>query len=308
LGAPASAGGGSAFGPLKSKVDPTSKSYYDYWKAASPEDRRHASDELDKNLGTLGSGIVAKSNEMISNAMKGGDESTLAVAEQFGWSPTDKQKAFVGPPEDRKGSGWDREAMGGFLTELGFRILASNRQDLGGAFGEAAVSTMESRDRKKQTAAAQALAKSERERRHRREDEADQISRDKETRAKSKEGRDKLEKITLKNGEIIWADIEAGYAVDPDTGERIRSLTTADLSASSRRIAQDNLANAKKSLDVRLDKLIKEGEGGPEVDAIADEDDSKQRAKMREAWVARELERYDYAGSSLPEQIDYSSL
>ena len=72
---------------------------------------------------------------------------------------SDQQKAA---DEKAKLKKEKRHAMGGFLFEMGLRILASNRQDAGGAIGEGALGTFEAMRQRGKTAREEKIAAEDR--------------------------------------------------------------------------------------------------------------------------------------------------
>ncbi len=174
--------------------------YYGMWSKGTKADQRYVADSMDKQLAPMGTSVMVKAGEMIKESMQSGDEEAMAVASDFGWSPSDP--AFVESPEgQKKKSKWNRESMAGFLTEMGLRILASNRQDLGGALGEAGMGMIA--DKKAGAATA---------RENKRQDAADKMKADEASR--SKERHEQTTKIAgnkeTRDQAIFEADKKAG--------------------------------------------------------------------------------------------------
>ncbi len=88
LGAPAPAGGDS--GPELA----AGQTYYDMWNEASEEDQQANLDEFEKQLGAHGTGVIAKVNEIASNAMAEKDGKTLNLLLKWGWKPDNERPAF----------------------------------------------------------------------------------------------------------------------------------------------------------------------------------------------------------------------
>jgi len=332
----------------------TSARYKDMWDDPSTTDQMKddTEAEMDKSLSAGGSGTIAKTNEIIANTMKQGDMPTLSLLMDWGWTPESERPEDSGAFAGKKNLGseytvqegdqgalgkeiepgeekpkWDRQQMGGFLMEFGLRMLASNRETGGEAFGEAALGTMSAREERRKTKAAEDLATSEREREHRRQDEADLHRREKEkrdvraaelrekdeTRKTKEESRkaDRAERLGLvqtqnAEGEVFYGEIKEGFITDPDTGEKMKA-TSAILSASGTRAARDALARAKQTATRDLDKAIGGGPGSkdPEVRAMKYEKDQAKLDKMREAWIKKRVDSFDYAAEENDETVDY---
>jgi len=89
LGAPAPAGADSR--PTELAAGQT---YYDMWSEASEEDQQANLDEMEKQLGAHGTGVIAKVNEIASNAMAEKDGKTLNLLLKWGWKPPEERPAF----------------------------------------------------------------------------------------------------------------------------------------------------------------------------------------------------------------------
>ncbi|KKN01928.1 hypothetical protein LCGC14_1122790 [marine sediment metagenome] len=89
LGAPAPAGRNSE--PTELAAGQT---YYDMWNEATEEDQQANLDEMEKQLGAQGTGVVAKVNEIASNAMAEKDGKTLNLLLKWGWRPDNERPAF----------------------------------------------------------------------------------------------------------------------------------------------------------------------------------------------------------------------
>ncbi len=299
LAAPAPAGDSSdaAFG----EGEPTKgDTYYDLFQAADTKTQDDAVEEVEKSMGAMGSGIIAKTQELASNAMAQKDGKTLNLLLKWGWKPPEERPAFnpetdmvgetsegalgkinvsdksgagggalqeevtvpeAGPVKEEKGPPvglndeqakpkFDRKQMGGFLMELGFNILASNREDAGGALGDAYGKTTASRDARKRQGSADKLAADDRARTQRRQDEGDLHKRNAEERAQRKEKRDiqkaeldKLEQFKLEDGTVAYYGKSEGPVLDKN-GEKIKldSLSKKD---------RDKLTAGQTAIDVR---------------------------------------------------------
>lgn len=122
---------------------------------------------------------------------------------------------------------FNRAKMGGFIMELGINILASNREDVGGAIGEAFNATSSARTERRRISAAENLATQERERRTRREDASDILKQEKADRDITKAERDKLDRIQDDDGYYEYVDVKKGKVYGED-GTLLRGTTKAD--------------------------------------------------------------------------------
>lgn len=343
LGAPASAGAKPAFADRGMIVGDdirdttTSARYKDMWDDPSTTDemKDDTLTELEKPLIAKGSGIEATANEVVSNTMKQGDMPTLSLLMDWGWTPESERPgdstAFAGKknlgseftvqegdqgalgkeiePGEEKPK-WDRQQMGGFLMEFGLRMLASNRETGGEAFGEAAIGTIDARRERKKTAAAEELAKQERERKVRREDEADMHRRNKEerdakagTRAEAEEARKVsdqarkgLVKVKQDDGSFIYAEIKKGKLVDKE-GNTVYGETD-DVSLNQQRVDARADVNTRKDIRKALVKALTGGRSAirkhPQREAlqkIFDEEDPKKRERLMEVYEDKEFGR-----------------
>ncbi len=343
LGAPADAGATPAFADRGMVVgdDPrdttTSARYKDMWDDPSTTDEMKDETEatIDKQLSAGGSGTVAKTNEIISNTMKQGDMPTLSLLLDWGWTPEGERPedsgAFAGKknlgseftvqegdqgalgaeivPGEEKKPKWDRRQMGGFLMEFGLRMLASNRDDAGEAFGEAALGTISARDERKKTAAAEEMNKQERERKVRREDESDLHKREKaardaraEKRAEAEEARKVadqaskgLVKVKQDDGSFIYAKIKEGKLVDED--ENTVYGETDELSLSQQSINDRADVNTRKDIRKALVKAlesrssIRKHPQREDLLKISEEKDPKKRKRLMQVYEDKEFNR-----------------
>lgn len=90
LGAPASAG------ETQPKPAPLGggQTYFDMWNEASEEDQLANLEEMEKQMGANGTGVIAKVNEIASNAMAEKDGKTLNMLLKWGWMPPEERPAF----------------------------------------------------------------------------------------------------------------------------------------------------------------------------------------------------------------------
>lgn len=316
LGAPASAGGDSKTHSLGG-----GQTYFDMWNEASDEDQAATVEEMETSLGSQGTGVIAKTNEIASNAMAEKDGKTLNLLLKWGWKPPEERPAFdpasmgeadpsgkvegalggagklpvvgpedgevaafsgptdeaIGPPEGSNDAQeahakkiFNRRKMGGFLMELGLNILASNRDDAGGAVGDAFNQTRSARDELRRTRAAEDMAKSERKREMRREDEADTLKQEKADREVAKAARDeakaerdankaeldKLHEFELEDGSVAFYEKREGPVTDK-AGNKIK-LSKKDkdkLGAASKEASYRDL---RRAIGVELGNIEEE--------------------------------------------------
>lgn len=179
-----------------------------------------------------------------------------------------------------------RRAMGGFLMEMGLRILSSGREDAAGAIGEGALGTIGARRGREAAAKEAEIAEAERKRKADLAERAEtRLQKESDARIKEMEKPD-LAQITDKDGNVIYVEEQAGYVTD-DKGNRVRKATDSELSAAqretTRRAEQSQLQSERRAVQ----KLVDEGfSDDPEIQAIIDEEDPKRRREMI-AEVAR---------------------
>ncbi len=339
LGAPASAGAKPdnafvGYGELGAD-EGGGQRYIDMFDSpdVTDEDRDANEREIDKQLSAGGSGTVAKTNEIVANTMKNGDMPTLSLLLDWGWTPESERSsdstAFGGKknlgseftvqegdmgalgkdiePGEAKKPKWDRRRMGGFLMEFGLRMLASDRDDAGEAFGEAALGTISARDERKKTKAAEELAKQERERKTRREDEADKHKRDKAARdaraGKRAEAEEKrkvkdqaakgLVAVKQDDGSTIYAKIQKGKLVDEE-GNTVYGTTDKVSLAQQHTDARADVNTRKdirKALVKALTGSIRKHPQKEDLQKIKDEKDPKKRERLMEAYEDKEFNR-----------------
>lgn len=341
LGAPAPVGDDStAFGevggagpvnPFGGPQTPGVKliDYYDDPKyGTTPEQQIALADEMDNTLGKQGSGVIAEANKKISEALKQGDMQTLSSALEWGWTPEEEmagQKnlgseftvqegemgALGGEIESGQAAGetegggkpkWDRKRMGGFLMEFGLRMLASENKTTAGAFGEAALGTIDARDKRKKTKAAEDLAKSDREREQRREDEGDLHKRQKAERDKRKEARDikkaerdaekadreGLTRIVMPDGTVEYGKIKDGVVTRKD-GTEIQGIDPSTQSAESMSAVVRQEIGLRAKIDTALtkalsDRIRKPPRGDADLYAIQQAKNDKEKKRLMKKY------------------------
>ena len=266
------------------------------------------------------------------------DGKTLNLLLKWGWKPPEERPAFdpasmggeamgppeaqgspeaMGPPEEMgppeglsdqqaaaEKKAFSRRKMGGFLMELGLNILASNRDDAGGAVGEAFGKTRSARTERKRVRAAESMAESERTRKTRREDEADLYKRNEEERKQRKEIRDQIKSETDNLVEMVQADGTSEYVnkkegkVYLESGEESRKATKYDkdrsdfLSAGGR----ETTARAnRRAIDEEIGTIKEEVAGMSEAPELKGLSESSKYAEFVEIAKAR-LKEHGYTG------------
>lgn len=235
--------------------------FFGMWEKGDAEDRDAVAENMADVFGQKGLSLEG-ATKMIYDQ---GGEMAARIGEKYGLvPPADKagmpafktQEQAVADVEkgieEKEAKKKKRQAMGGFLMEVGLRILASNRDDAGGAIAEGALGTMESRRQRKEQEEMKSIATAEMERKAKLEERAETRAEkglgleERRTAAEEKRAaaaktsadakaaadrKDRLEKITTTDGEVLYVDPAAGWVKDPESGERIREATIADLSA-----------------------------------------------------------------------------
>lgn len=316
LGTPASAGSAPAFGPADKGKGEAAKPVSDFHRmyiSGSDDEKDDVASKMEEQFGAQGLSLQGAVDQVFSQ----GGEAAMQLAEKFGYVPQERQgggEAFKNREEALQDYGVqmdegkerklaekkkadNRRAMGGFLMDVGIRMLASNRQDAGGAFGEGMMGARQSRKEDKRQAAQDQLKADETERQRRREDTADEAAKlraqqqtEKYEYEKTQRGtkeakaeREGLAQIVAKDGTVHYVNIEEGTVEDED-GVPIRKATAEDLSAAQRRTdarATERTVNAERT---RIRKIVAEGfSDDPEIEAIIDEKNSnKKRAMINE--------------------------
>lgn len=208
---------GQQMGPTNERAE-QGRQFFDYFQEADDDEK----DELTNNVlepieasGLSGEGAVAQ-------AFARDPQNAANVAAKYGITPPPEPggtpgfrteegalNEIYGPPEATEDETAEarkkqrRQAIGGFLFEMGLRILASNRPDAGGAIAEGALGTIEARRQRQIDAEDREYELSEREytegereeaatdrtRRREREDTAAETAASAEQRAKNEEAR-----------------------------------------------------------------------------------------------------------------------
>lgn len=225
-------------------------------------------------------------------AQASGETANKKIGQAFGSVPSDEQAgtppykttggALAGNRKTRidaanavaKRKKQQRDAIGAFLMETGLRILASDKPTASGAFGEAALGTMEANRQRKSDAATADMQAAEEKRRQTR---ADQLTAEHEEEMKGD-----MVKITDKDtGETMFVREKEGKIVDPDTGKTVREATDADLSAARKVISKQNVATKISQERVRIQTAVGKGFSElPEIEAIIDEPDAQKKDNM----------------------------
>jgi hypothetical protein len=309
LEAPAPAGATSpAFGDTKKADDPEPVSdFHRMYLKGDDKDRDAVADRMEEQFGEQGLSLQGAVNKVFEE----GGQSAMQLAERFGYIPPEesagkgafktreqaladygvemdeaKEQKLVAQKKDA-----NRRAMGGFLMDVGLRILASNREDAGGAIGEGALGARQSRKDERRQTQQDEMAAEDRARKQRREDTADEAGRIRESREaesyeyeKSQraaaEAKANLVEITTKGGEVYFVNREEGLVEDED-GVPIRTATAEDLSAAQRRVREDNRARLFHTERRAIQKLVDEDTSDdPEINAISEETSGDKRRQM----------------------------
>jgi hypothetical protein len=295
------------------KRDSEGKPFFKLWQESSDEDKDAVADNVEQ-------GFKGKNIDMREQAEKiaGADPASAELAAQFGYGGN-KAGAFSGP--EGKKPRWDRKAWGGFLMEAGLRILASNRDDAGGAIGEGVLGTMEAQRGRGIEDANRTVAMEELERDRmrdaasdRRAESADQRAGRAESRADRQEDRlaesstwnnrriqaglkDKtLEKIVAEDGTTYYVEKKEGMVRDED-GKPIKAmnpytLSAAQLETNKRAQAQMRATEYRKIETALADFVMND----PELEAIQ-EATGDDRRKMIDALVDRRVAKYMSGGA-----------
>lgn len=199
------------------------RSFFDIWAEGSMEDKQQIADRQEEMLRAKDMNLESATMEMIRN----GGEPARMLAEKFGITGVEEDGlAFRDPAavfEEREKKGKKkldkaekRAAMGGFLMEMGLRILQSDKQTAGGQIAEGALGTMEARRARKMEAEDRAIAKAELERQRAAERRAEERERQKLEQAETRlgyEGR----RVTDQEKRTKMLEEEAD---DPDKGRK----------------------------------------------------------------------------------------
>lgn len=311
LGNPPAGGGTPAFSDEKGEgeAQQPASDYHRMFLEANDEDKSAVADNIEK-----GGGDLSLNGMMVSVFEKGGVPA-MELAKSYGYVPpeekdkktaearetalsdygitVDKQKEADAAEKARLEQ---RYAMGGFLMDVGLRILASNRDDAAGAIGEGILGAQEARTAKKDKAEDKKTAAEDRERKQRREDESDERSEAEEVRKANKFAYDEsqreekekraaqaqLEKIVQSDGTILYANPKEGILVD-ENGEKVRTMTDEE----ARKYSRQGIDKSASDTAIRrnmnsIQKLLDDGYYGEDEDmiAIVDETDSKKRQKL----------------------------
>lgn len=219
------------------------KDFFQMWKESSPDDRELATSNFEEVPASQGKSLEGMMQEAyLQNPM-----AAKEIGAKYGFTPPGQgggtmpdfkleQRALAGYGEMHAGAREafakgdealkdiekantegdaaakikqeKRHAMGGFLFEMGLRILASNREDAGGAIGEGVLGTMEARQNRKIAAEDRDIAEEDRIRTRGFEDSQEARLIEDAERKKSAEGRAQAEEERQK--EIHEARKNAG--------------------------------------------------------------------------------------------------
>lgn len=315
------------------------KPFFELWREGSEEEKKAIADQVEE-------GFKAQNVSMKEQAEKlaQSNPAAMELAEKFGYvPPKDKAgkppfktqgEAFVDAKNKKDKPKWDREAWGGFLMEAGLRILASNKQDAGGAIGEGVLGTMDARRQRAEQERLRKIQMEELERQRRRDKAADEraeerldLERDREGRLVSQE--DRLNKATEARIRQINHNISAGnfdmvqdkdgkyHVVKTDQpgllrdaeGNPIEGETAADMSRAQLETWQRQITRDRADLYKQVRKELEGFPMDPAVEAIQNAD-PKDRKKLIDQVVEERLRRIYQGGISRPpsDELDYNDM
>ncbi len=297
---------------------------------ATPEEQDAIAEKMEGQFGDLS--LQGATNKVL----KEGGLQAQAAAKAFGYLPPEEgqsgKAAFKtreqalsdynvdmdssvekGAAETKKQN--QRRAMGGFLMDVGLRILASNRDDAGGAIGEGALGAIEGRRERNRQAKEDTIADEDRERKQRREDETDEARKveasaradDRRIAAEeteyqkgqrgakeAKDARNAMEQATNDNGEMFFVDPldpeNVEYVLDQN-GERVR-LANSGLSLESIQSSTRLIAAARTRARESIEKDLKDYDTKwPE---IAEMEEGQEKVAAIDALVDKQMKRDQY--------------
>lgn len=322
-GAPAQAGApvGPAFdkqlgvGEAR-KPENEGKDFYGEWARSSAEDKDAVADSMEQNFAQQGMSLEGA----VDMLYKQGGEAAARLGRRFGLVPpeekagtpafktTEAAVADMEAGEDKLRQKKDderrskRRAMGGFLMEMGLRILSSNKADAPGAIAEGALGTIGSRRESEAAAADRKIAMEDRERRQKMEDAAEARAERKMNLDEWKAKKPKLAQITDKDGNVMYVEEQEGYVLDED-GNRVRKASDAELSAAqqetTKRAKQQQINSERRAIQKLVDE---DGEfsDNPEIVAIAKEENADKRRKMIAQLARQRVESVGAQGAGDP--------
>lgn len=168
------------------KPEQPGNDFFGMYRSASDEDKDHMAGQMEEQFAPFGLSLDGAVTQMWQQ----NPQLAAELGKKFGFVPpadqagkpgfkteaqaladyeeaTDKQKAAAEKAKLKKEK---RQAMGGFLFEMGLRILASNRPDAGGAIAEGALGTLDARAARKEHTEDRGMAKEDRTRKQKFED------------------------------------------------------------------------------------------------------------------------------------------
>lgn len=335
LGNPDSSGGTPAFSPAKKGQGEAAKPVSDFHRMyleGDESERESVAEKMEAQFAEQGLSLQGAVNKVFEQ----GGEAAMGLAEKFGYVPPEEkagQGAFKTREEALKDYGVEmdeakeqklaaekkaknRHAMGGFLMDVGLRILASNREDGGGAIGEGVLGAQQSRRDTKRQDAADTMAAEDRTRKQSREDESDAMARQREARQveeseykkgrrgaqEEKEAREGLAQITDKEGLVQYVKIEEGLITDKE-GVPIRKATAKEVSAAQE---QTNIRQREGQFQKErgnIQKIVDEGfeTEDSELNAIIAETDGDIRREMIADLAKKRID----SGTSSEETVNY---
>ena len=198
-------GGGEARRPEKNQ-------FFDMWSKGSTEDQDEVATQQENVFAQQGLSLDGATKMLFDQ----GGEVAAQLGAKYGLvPPADKAgmpafKTQEQALEDMEGKANDlkrrtekRRAMGGFLMEMGLRILASNRDDAAGAIGEGTLGTIDARRQRQFEDEDRDIMKSELERKRGREDAADSRSKEslEDQKKRTQIMRDREDRMALEGGQ-----------------------------------------------------------------------------------------------------------
>lgn len=163
---------------------PPKNQFFDMWKDGDDKDRDEVAAKQEEVFAQKGLSLEGATKMLFDQ----GGEVAAEIGRQYGLVPPEDKagmpafKTTEAAVADMEGARKKRDtklskrrAMGGFLMEMGLRILSSKHDDVGGAIGEGALSTIDARRQRKEYDEAKGVAAAERARKARLEERAQTI-------------------------------------------------------------------------------------------------------------------------------------
>ena len=337
LGAPSQGGDSSpAFTPDEGKgVGEARKPVSDFhriYRESNDADRDAVADKMEEQFAGQGLSLQGAVNMVFEQ----GGETAAQLASEFGYLPPEEsagKEAFKTREQALSDYGVaidsaketqvaekkkldNRRAMGGFLMDVGLRIMASNKPGVG-AIGEGVLGAKQARYDKGRERRKDTIAEEDRKRKIEREDAADEAARVEAAAKKEKREYDisqrgaeekkrdigNLKEVTNEEGEVYYfdpTDPKKGNWVTDKDGNRLKAadvgLSKAQIETSRR--AYDRAVNSKVEKIKSLDKY--------ERDKMYPETKGLQGKPLRDAII--EVANAELAAQSDEEIRDYETL